>query len=192
MKRDFIPEDLLSQFDYLFERRAQVYNHFTAKVMRLDDDDGTAYVFSKEVEGCVETDSETWIIATPALWLRSAIKPNIGDNLLCVYFDNSSTYALYYGTDNDFETQAEPGNDVIYKNGAAKITINRASGNILAQRGNAEIQITSARASMKFGSCEIYCNNSGIFVTNGVLIFNLLTHLHQTGIGPTAPPTNGS
>lgn len=192
MKRDFIPDDALSQFDYLFEQRAKVYNKFTGKVMELDDEDGTAFIFSNEIEGCLEEDPDTWIIATPALWLRSAVKPNVGDNLVCAYFDNTATFAVYFGTDNDFETEAESGKDVIYKNGSSKVTVDRSTGEILAQRGTSELRLTSARASLKFGACEIYCNSTGIFVTNGVVTFNLLTHLHQTGIGPTAPPTNGS
>jgi len=191
MKRDFIPQDMLSQFDYLFEQKAQVYNKFTGKVMELDDD-GTAYVFSSEIEGCLEEDPETWIIATPALWLRSAVFPNVGDYLSCAYFDNSATYAEYYGADIDYENDAvEVGKDVIYKN-VSKITADRDTGETAIILGSAEIKVTQLRASVKFGTVELYCNASGVFVTNGVVTFNLITHTHQTGVGPTSPPTTGS
>lgn len=191
MKRDFVPDDLLSQFDYLFEERSRVFSKFTGKVMELDED-GTAYIWSNEIESCTEDDPDSWIIATPAQWLRSAVKPNVGDYLICEYFDSSATHALYYGTDNDFETDAEDGKDVVYKNGTAKVTVDRTSGNILAQQGSAELNLTTARASIKFGECELYCNASGIYVTNGIITFNILTHLHPTGVGPSGAPKTGS
>lgn len=192
MKRDFIPQDMLSQFDYLFEQKAQVFNKFTGEVKALDDD-GTAYIYSAEIEGCIEDDPETWIIATPALWLRSAVMPNVGDFLSCAYFDQSATYAEYYGADIDYEGNvvAETGKDVIYSN-VSKITADRDTGEMSMTLNSAVIKVAPARSSIKFGDCELYCNASGIFVTNGIVTFNILTHLHQTGVGPTSPPTTGS
>lgn len=190
MKRDFIPQDELSKFDYLFEERARVFEKFTGKVKEIDED-GTALIWSVEVEGCLEDDPETWIIATPALWLRSAVKPNEGDYLSCAYVDQSGTYAEYYGSDIDHESEAIDGKDVLYSN-VSSLVADRTSGETILTLGTATVKVSVLRASVKFGACELYVTAAGVFATNGAVTINLLTHIHQTGVGPSSPPQNGS
>ena len=215
-QRDFVPQDKLHEFDYLLDDRLGKLKVRSGKVMKIDAD-GTAYLFSADLEGCVIDDPATWVIAVPAIQMQSAIPPRFGQSVLWNYTDGEGNNAKYYGLDR-FATKSPnagllkevihegpAGQSIIFN--AATMTYTIKDGPVSVSFGPSGITITAPSGTVTVPATAWTGNLTitGTLIVNGVDILTTLlatgaalaalntlylahTHTVTTAPGVTGPP----
>lgn len=212
MKRDFIPQDQLSEHDYLFDKSMFPYRWFSGKVMGLDPE-LNYLLYCQDLPGADITDPETWISSAPASDNQSSVKYRIGQTVNVQFPEGDFSFGRIIGLNRDYEKSENPlpTTDAIHENSAAQsITFDQLTNKYLIKNGagsiesgpasvkmtfgGATVEADVASAKLSFGLVSLTVNATGITVSNGVITFNILTHTHLSATpgNPTTPPVIGS
>jgi phage baseplate assembly protein gpV len=187
--RDFIPDDLLHQFDFLFDDRINKLKFHSGKVMKINAD-GTAYLFSEDLEGCVIDDPLTWVIAQPATQIQSAVPPRFGQNVLWSYTDGEGGAACYYGLDRSKTKSLNagllkevihegllPNQSISYDAATQTYTIKNLAQTIVISPAGINIQSTVINATSPANNLTGNLTMTGILLVNGMDVFATVTAL---------------
>lgn len=195
MKRDFIPQDPLSEFDYLFDKNLSPHKEYTGKVMLIAD--GYYQLYCQNVPGADETDPLTWVPAQPATDNQSSVKYRIGQTVNIKFFDADFSFASIYGLNRDYEEPLidDPTKDILHENSPIQsLQYDRVANKYTIRSGAGKVELATASAKLSVGSVSLEVTPTAIIVSNGVLTFNIFTHTHISAAptNPTSPPVAGS
>lgn len=193
MNRVFIPNDPLSQHDYLFEKSMETHLWQTGKVKGFDTD-GHYLLFCQSIAGTVEADPTTWIPAQAGADNQSSVKYRIGQTVNVKFPSGAFDFGVIIGLNRDyvetFTTQATK--DAIHENSATQtIVFDRLLNTYTITNGATVVTIKPA-------AVEIVTTNmalTGIFKINGMDILAAIQALQSaynshTHVVSAAPGTS--
>lgn len=196
MNRVFIPNDPLSQHDYLFEQSMQPHLWQTGKVKGFNTV-GHYLLFCQSIPGTVETDPTTWIPAQPGADNQSSVKYRIGQTVNVKFTGGNFDFGTITGLNRDYTPAITTlaTKDAIHENSASQ--------NIIFDSILNAYTITNGATTIvvKPAAVEIVTTNmalTGILKINGVDIlaaiqalqtaYNSHTHVVAAAPGTSAGP----
>jgi hypothetical protein len=175
MQRDFVGDDVIDVITRIVGDLLQYYRRYVGVIKQVNDD-LTVIVHSPDFP-TKEDDPSTWLPLAPANQNHSAILPKVGETWEFGFLDGNPETARYY---NLFSPEYDSPNgsstkEVIWeKDSSNYILFDSTANKLILKRGNTSIELTG----------------SAINVSNGIMTYNLIGHIHDTGTGPSGPARN--
>lgn len=204
-----LPDDLYNQIKFVVNDELKYYKTYSAKVKSVSTDSDTKgfiQVWSNQINPSPENNSSGWLPVRPANIFYSQYPPDIDDYVLIRYLNGDPSLLVYDTLDAIYYKPKKSGttNKVIFEyqkkesDKLAALSFDTDKKKFLQEVGTSKITEDKDRIRLERGNFYLEINSSGIFVSNGVLTYELVAHTHITTITgfdtvtPTPKPNTGA